>query len=126
MAAHLPAELPPLVLCGDFNAAPGSDEIRMLTGLTEVPVPGIVFQDAWDVAGDGGAGHTWSHRNPAAAITRFGDTRLDYVFVQWHGRGAILHTEVVPGEHHGQLWASDHFGVLTELDLSALTYPDQG
>ena len=38
---------PPQLLCGDFNAMPDSDEIRMITGLTATPVPGIVFQDAW-------------------------------------------------------------------------------
>jgi endonuclease/exonuclease/phosphatase family metal-dependent hydrolase len=110
----------PRVLCGDFNAEPTSDEIRMLTGHTRVPVAGIVFQDAWQAAGDGSAGHTWSHRNPEAAKGRFGDCRLDYVFVQWHGRGCILRTEVIEGDRPDGVWASDHFGVFTELDLAAL------
>jgi len=49
------------VLCGDFNAGPDSDEIRMLTGRTGTAAPGLVFYDAWEVAGDGTAGITWSN-----------------------------------------------------------------
>jgi hypothetical protein len=58
----------------------------MLNGQAAVPVPGVVFQDAWQVAGDGNPGHTWSRRNPEAAKERFGDARLDYILVQWGGR----------------------------------------
>lgn len=46
----------------------------MLTGLTHVPIPGLVFHDAWEVGGDGGPCHTWSHTNPEVAKTRFGST----------------------------------------------------
>jgi endonuclease/exonuclease/phosphatase family metal-dependent hydrolase len=31
----------PLVVCGDFNADPDSDEIRMLRGRSSAPVPGL-------------------------------------------------------------------------------------
>ena len=40
----------PLIVCGDFNADPDSDEIRMLTGRTTAPAPGLSFCDAWEVA----------------------------------------------------------------------------
>lgn len=42
----------PVVVCGDFNAGPDSDEIRMLTGKTTTAAPGLVFYDAWEMAGD--------------------------------------------------------------------------
>lgn len=54
----------PNVLCGDFNAEPATDEIRMLVGHTRVPVPGIVFQDAWQAGGDGGPGTPGPTRTP--------------------------------------------------------------
>lgn len=119
--------LPP-VLCGDFNARPTADEIRMLTGLSAVPVPGLVFQDAWDIAGDGGAGHTWSHANPEAAKERHGNARVDYVLVGWEpGRhGRILHAQVVEGQRPRQVWPSDHFALLAHLDLSSDNNPDLG
>ncbi|HEX3965678.1 MAG TPA: endonuclease/exonuclease/phosphatase family protein [Trebonia sp.] len=118
----------PTVLCGDFNAEPGSDEIRMLNGQAAVPVPGVVFQDAWQVAGDGSPGHTWSRRNPEAARERFGDARLDYILIQWAGRGAVLSAEVIDGRLPGGTWGSDHLAVLAELDLDALAgkAPDPG
>ena len=43
----------PPIVCGDFNAEPESEEIRMLTGLAAVPVPKLVFIDAWRGRGDG-------------------------------------------------------------------------
>src|SRR5262249_11680128 len=39
----------PPVLCGDLNATPTSDELRMLTGRSEVAAPELVFHDAWEV-----------------------------------------------------------------------------
>ena len=70
----------PPVLCGDFNAEPDSDEIRMLTGLSAVPVPKLVFVDAWRARGDG-AGRTFvPTANEFAALDLEPDRRLDYVF----------------------------------------------
>ena len=58
-----------VVVCGDFNAGPDSDELRMLTGRSAPAAPGMVFYDAWEVAGDGSPGFTWSNRNPLAAAS---------------------------------------------------------
>jgi endonuclease/exonuclease/phosphatase family metal-dependent hydrolase len=62
-----------VVVCGDFNAAPDSDEIRMLTGHSATASPGLVFYNSWEVAGDGSPGYTWSNRNPPAAIGLYPD-----------------------------------------------------
>jgi endonuclease/exonuclease/phosphatase family metal-dependent hydrolase len=48
----------PIVVCGDFNAGPDADEFRMLTGKAAPVVPGLVFYDAWEVAGDGTPSYT--------------------------------------------------------------------
>jgi endonuclease/exonuclease/phosphatase family metal-dependent hydrolase len=107
-----------VVVCGDFNAGPDSDEIRMLTGRSATGAPGLVFYDAWEVAGDGTAGHTWSNRNPLAAVGRYPDRRFDYVLSAWPRRGAVGHPThcellgVVPTDAP-QL--SDHYGVLCDL-----------
>ena len=42
-----------VIVCGDFNAGPDSDEIRMLTGRSASASPGLVFYDSWEIAGDG-------------------------------------------------------------------------
>jgi endonuclease/exonuclease/phosphatase family metal-dependent hydrolase len=108
----------PTVLCGDFNAGPDSDEIRMLTGKAATPAPGLVFYDAWEVAGDGSPGYTWSNLNPLAAVAMYPNRRFDYVLSAWPRLGAVGHPTrcellgVVPPE---QPQLSDHYGVLAEL-----------
>jgi endonuclease/exonuclease/phosphatase family metal-dependent hydrolase len=106
------------VVCGDFNAAPDSDEIRMLTGRTAGPVPGLVFYDAWEVAGDGSDGITWSNKNPIAAIGRYPDRRFDYIFSAWPRAGAAghpTHCELLGVAAKSSTQVSDHYGVLADL-----------
>lgn len=115
--AASPGRTFPAILCGDLNAAPDSDEIRMLTGRTAVPEPGLVFHDAWEVAGDG-AGITWSNDNPHAAEDIEPARRIDYVLVGWPkagGRGHVLRAEVAGTEPVDGMVPSDHYAVVAEL-----------
>ena len=64
-----PLMFPPVV-CGDFNADPGSEELRMLSGLTTCPVEGLVFHDAWVAAGGGRPGYTWDKIGRASCRER--------------------------------------------------------
>ncbi len=108
----------PAILCGDFNADPDSDEIRMLTGQAAVPVDKIVFLDAWRTGGDGGAGSTWSTANPFAAAGLEPDRRIDYVFTGWPrmgGAGHVLHAEVAGNAPVAGVWPSDHYAVVADL-----------
>lgn len=73
---------PPMVVAGDFNAVPDSDEIRMLTGRRAAPVPGLVLSDCWEHVG-AADGATWRRDNPYQSATAWPDRRLDYVFVSW-------------------------------------------
>lgn len=110
------AHVPP-ILAGDFNAVPDSDEIRMLTGRTGVPVPGLVFLDAWEMAGDGSPGCTWVNANPWARADLEPDRRIDYVFAGVPARGGAGHVvacRVADGVVDG-LFGSDHLAVLAEL-----------
>lgn len=108
----------PIVICGDFNAGPDSDELRMLTGLSTTAAPGLVFYDAWEMAGNGTAGFTWSNRNPLAAVAMYPNRRFDYVLSAWPRLGAVGHPThcellgVVPSD---ELQLSDHYGVLADL-----------
>ena len=108
----------PAVLCGDLNADPASDEIRMLTGHAAVPVPGVMFRDAWLAAGHTGAGATASNANPfyAAALDR--DRRIDFVMVgtpKLGGAGHVLRAEVAGDAPVDGVWPSDHLAVVAEL-----------
>jgi endonuclease/exonuclease/phosphatase family metal-dependent hydrolase len=107
------------IVCGDFNAGPDSDEIRMLTGRTATPVAGLVFYDAWEIAGDGTLGTTWSNENPLAALGCYPDRRFDYILSAWPRAGAAGHPVrcrllgVRPSGASNQI--SDHYGVVADL-----------
>ena len=119
--ASSPGRTYPPVLCGDFNAVPDSDEIRMLTGRAAVPVERLVFHDAWEVAGAAGdPGFTWSNGNPYAVLDLEPDRRIDFVFVGWPkagGRGHVETCTVVGTEPVDGVVPSDHYGVLAELRI---------
>jgi endonuclease/exonuclease/phosphatase family metal-dependent hydrolase len=109
----------PPVLCGDLNAEPTSDEIRMLTGLAQPPVPKLVFFDTWRSVGDGGPGYTWSHDNPFTALDPDPrNARIDYVLSGWPRddfAGEPVSCCVVGDEPIDGVQPSDHYGVVAEL-----------
>jgi len=120
----------PAVLCGDFNAAPDSAEMRFLSGLQSLDGRSTYFQDAWAVAGDGGPGHTWDGDNPFAARLHLHPRRVDYVLVGDHfplnapsapgagpgdGTGRVIHCEMVGRVPLTGTHASDHYGVLASV-----------
>lgn len=105
-----PATEPPVVVCGDFNAPPDSDEVRLLTGRRAGPIRNLVLSDAWEQVGDG-PGPTWRGDNPYQSATAWPNRRLDYVFVSWprpkplgnpvraHLAGIDAVDGVVPSDH---------------------------
>ncbi|MFB4311409.1 endonuclease/exonuclease/phosphatase family protein [Actinomadura sp. GTD37] len=108
----------PVVVAGDFNADPDSDEIRMLTGRAAVAAPGVVFYDAWATAGDGTAGHTWSRADHWTRPVLWPDRRIDYVFSAWPragGAGHPVRCELLGDRPVDGVVASDHYGVLADL-----------
>jgi endonuclease/exonuclease/phosphatase family metal-dependent hydrolase len=108
----------PVIVCGDFNAGSDSDEIRMLTGLSATAAPGLVFYDAWELAGDETPGYTWSNRNPLAAVGMYPNRRFDYILSAWPRLGAVghpIHCELLGVVPADQPQLSDHYGVLADL-----------
>jgi endonuclease/exonuclease/phosphatase family metal-dependent hydrolase len=115
---------PPQLLCGDFNAPPDADEIRFLRGLCTLAGRRTHFQDAWLRARPGDDGLTWSSDNEQTRPLRSLDIdrRIDYVFVTTRkkdGRGTVVEADVVLRERdEGGACASDHFGVLAEVQIA--------
>ena len=108
----------PPIVCGDFNAEPMSEEIRMMTGHTTCPVAGLFFRDAWRDGGDGSVGYTWDNRNSFAGPILEPDRRIDYIFVgrpEAKGAGHVTACRLAGNEPVGGLWPSDHFAVMAEL-----------
>lgn len=109
-------KLPPL-LCGDFNAEPMSEEIRALTGLTTAAIEGLVFHDAWRVAGHG-AGYTWDNKNTFVAAEFEPDRRIDYIFAghpKARGLGHVTDIEKIGNAEIEGIWPSDHFGLMAKI-----------
>jgi len=113
---------PPL-LVGDFNAEPDSAEIRYVTGRQSLGERSVAFLDAWQLAGGGGPGFTWSNANDHARPNLEPDRRIDYVFAGFprrDGTGQILRCRVVCDAAEDGVWPSDHFGVYAELRAEPL------
>jgi endonuclease/exonuclease/phosphatase family metal-dependent hydrolase len=107
-----------LIICGDFNTDPDSDEIRMMTGRTTAPVPGLSFYDAWEVAGSPAPGHTWSNDNPHATQLLWPDRRIDYIFSANPRPGGAGHprdTTLLGTGPAGGTYPSDHYAVQSDL-----------
>jgi endonuclease/exonuclease/phosphatase family metal-dependent hydrolase len=108
----------PLIICGDFNADPDSDEIRMLTGRTAAPAPGLSCYDAWEVAGPPDPGYTWSNDNPWATQLLWPNRRIDYIFSATPrpgGAGHPRHTALLGTVPVNGTCPSDHYAVLSDL-----------
>jgi endonuclease/exonuclease/phosphatase family metal-dependent hydrolase len=118
------ADDPPHILCGDFNAPPDADEIRFLRGLCTLGGRRTHFQDAWLRVHPDEPGITWSSDNEQTRPLRSLDIdrRIDYVFVTTRrkdGRGTVLDADVVLRERdEGGACASDHYGVLAEVQIA--------
>ena len=90
----------------------------MLTGLAAVPVPKLVFLDAWRTGGDGGPGHTWSSVNPFTIVDSEPDRRIDYVLAGYprdRGAGEIVSARVEATTPVEGVQPSDHYAVYAEL-----------
>ena len=117
VAESRPRTYPPVV-CGDFNAEPHSDEVEMLTGQRELAVDGLVLTDVWRAMHPTEAGFTWSNENPFAAAAMEWDRRIDYVLVGWPkpgGAGQPVSAELIGTKPTGDLWPSDHYGLVADL-----------
>ncbi|UGT42244.1 endonuclease/exonuclease/phosphatase family protein [Nocardia yamanashiensis] len=121
----------PTVIAGDFNAGPEAGSMRYLTGKQSLSGRSTWFHDAWEIAG-AGDGFTWSDENPNAAadigyLARQPRhrRRIDYVLVgaPWAHPKAyarVRAAELVFDAPGDGVWASDHFGVLADLDIGLL------
>ncbi len=117
VAANHTLEGHPVVLAGDFNSTPNSDEIRMITGEAPTPVPGLAMTDAWPQCNDS-PGWTWDKANPYLTAAAWPQRRLDYVFISWPRStplGNISSAFLAGIEPVNGVTPSDHWAVVVDL-----------
>jgi endonuclease/exonuclease/phosphatase family metal-dependent hydrolase len=120
----------PTIIAGDFNAAPDAASIRYLKGLQSLGGRSVHYHDAWEIAGNG-PGFTWTTENPntrdvVGAVVRQPEhrRRIDYVFIgSWHqhrdAHCQVRSATVAFGQPIDGVWASDHYGVVVDVDISS-------
>ena len=103
----------PVIIGGDFNAEEHSHEIRLLT-----EIEGWV--DSFRHINQEIAGHTWGQA--LADATQTAGSRIDFLFSAPSGgehwdpsHSRLILDRSFPDAGHGVLWASDHYGVLTDF-----------
>jgi endonuclease/exonuclease/phosphatase family metal-dependent hydrolase len=104
----------PVIVGGDFNAEEHSHELR---GLTELRG----WLDSFRHLNPGDPGHTWGQTLAAAAATAA--RRIDFLFSvatageRWEpSHSRLVLDRALPAARGGVLWASDHYGVLTDFE----------
>lgn len=112
----------PPILLGDLNAEPDSDEMRFLRGLTALGGKSVYFADCWAVTRPGEHGFTYDRANPYAYRSREPSKRIDYVYVRGPDRalrGEPLSAALCLHEPDGDVWPTDHYGVMADIQAAA-------
>lgn len=102
----------PVVLMGDFDAAPDTSSVKSWKSRSG---PNLHYVDAWEAAHPGEEGHTFTPRNPlvpAGGWTEEEGRRIDYVLVKGLD---VVNCSLVFDKPERGVWASDHFGVVADL-----------
>lgn len=109
--------LPP-VLLGDLNASPDSPEVQQLLNQTELPR----LRDSFALRGHG-PGYTFSATNPYAIKNgKEINERIDYILVgsqivEGQELAEVTGAKLVFNQPDNGIFASDHFGVCTEIKI---------
>lgn len=113
------------IVLGDFDATPDSASMRFLRGLMPLGEMSVCYQDAWEYLHPADPGYTFDLANP---LVRDGETstavsrRIDHILVRsgTHGPGLqAVDAFRILDRPVGSVWASDHFGVLVDLEVPA-------
>jgi endonuclease/exonuclease/phosphatase family metal-dependent hydrolase len=114
-----------VVLLGDFDDTPDSASLRFFTGRQSLDQLSVAYRDAWEAAHPGEPGHTFTPSNPLVRAGEWSQElgrRIDYVLVRCGTRGPslqIAHCHRIFDQAVNGVWASDHFGVLADLQVPA-------
>jgi endonuclease/exonuclease/phosphatase family metal-dependent hydrolase len=110
-----------VVLAGDLDADPDATSVRFWRGRAALDGVSVCYRDAWEAAGADGPGHTFTPSNPLVADHDWPYRRIDYILVRCGDHGgptlAISDCRLTFDRPADGIWASDHFGVMADLQL---------
>jgi endonuclease/exonuclease/phosphatase family metal-dependent hydrolase len=111
-----------VIVLGDFDATPDAASMRFWRGRQPLDGVSVCYQDAWETVHPAEPGLTFTAANPlvragevATAVSR----RIDYLLVRSGDHGPTLQVrscDLVLDRPVGGVWASDHFGVVADLE----------
>ena len=111
------------IVLGDFDATPDSASMLLWRGRRALDGTSAAYQDAWETVRPTEPGFTFASDNPlvragevATAVSR----RIDHVLVRCVPHGPTLRVascDPLLGEPVDGVWASDHVGVVADLEL---------
>jgi endonuclease/exonuclease/phosphatase family metal-dependent hydrolase len=112
-----------VVLAGDLTADPDAASVRFFTGRQSLEGMSVSYRDAWESKHPEELGETYTSANPLLPDWDWPSKRLDYVFVRCGLHGGptleIKACERIFDKPVDGVWASDHFGVVADLELPA-------
>ena len=109
----------PVLVVGDLDAVPEASTIRFWRGLQSLDGMSVYYRDVWESAHRGAAGDTFSERNPLRSPEWDISRRIDYILVRCSHKGPTLDirsASLAFDEPRDGVWASDHFGVVADLE----------
>lgn len=110
-----------VVVAGDLNADPDAASMRFWTGRQSLEGVSVGYRDAWGSVHPGETGHTFTPDNPlmAAANWDWPFRQIDHILVRCSTHGLpTLHIracERIFDQAVGDIWGSDHFGLMADL-----------
>lgn len=110
-----------VIVCGDLDADPSAASVRFWCGRQSLDGTSVCYRDAWErVHPPHAPGDTYTPDNPLMVDGDWPFRRIDYILVRCgpHG-GPTLPVRDCRRLFHRPVdgvWASDHFGLLADLD----------
>jgi endonuclease/exonuclease/phosphatase family metal-dependent hydrolase len=111
-----------VIVGGDFNATPDTSSMWFWTGRRSLDGTSTAYRDCWESIHGSEPGLTFEPRNPLSAVDEPGldrGRRIDYLLVRGGDHGPTLRIadcRRVFDEPVGGVMASDHYGVLADLE----------
>lgn len=105
----------PVVVSGDFDAAPEAASMAFWIGRRSLDGMSVCYRDAWEQVNRGEPGYTYTPQNPLMEDEDWPPQRIDYILVR---RGSGLEVRGCTRafvEPVGGVQASDHYGLVADL-----------